>query len=100
MLHDDTDDCRSAGPEGDAAAGEDERRERASTRRSFLRDVGRKAAYLTPVVMTLAAKEVRAGSGFRSTCRDVGSPCTAVVDPCCTGLICDDLGSSGMNKCR
>ena len=36
--------------------------QRNATRRSFLRSVGRKTLYVTPVLMTLAAQEARAAS--------------------------------------
>jgi hypothetical protein len=58
-----------------------------NSRRDFLKRVGRRAAYLTPIVLTLTAREARAGSGFHSTCGDAGSPCLEHAD-CCTGLLC------------
>lgn len=58
-----------------------------TTRRAFLRSSARKAAYITPVVLTMAASEVRAGSVWDSTCADNTSPCTVDGD-CCGGLTC------------
>lgn len=72
-----------------------------TTRRSFLKRVGLKVAYVTPLVLSLAAREARAGgSAFNSTCRDVGSPCTIILDPCCTGLLCLEAGMSGNFMCQ
>lgn len=54
-----------------------------ATRRSFLRGVGKKALYVAPVVMTLAAQQAYAASGeFDSTCGDFQSPCTVDADCC------------------
>jgi hypothetical protein len=58
-----------------------------ATRRSFLKDVGRKAIYVTPVVMTFAASEARAGSATRSWCGEKGSPCAGHSD-CCPEFMC------------
>ena|GEM_PF-777104 len=59
-----------------------------TTRRAFIRGAAKKALYVTPVVMTLAASEARAGSAdFDSTCGDKGSPCTEHAD-CCPPLMC------------
>ena len=54
-----------------------------SSRRSFLRGVGKKTAYLAPVFLALSASKAHAASGeFDSTCGDAGSPCTANGDCC------------------
>lgn len=59
-----------------------------TTRRAFIRGAAKKALYVTPVVMTLAASEARAGSGdFDSACGDEGSPCGEHAD-CCPPLMC------------
>ena len=58
-----------------------------TTRRAFLCSSARKAAYVTPVVLAMAASEVRAGSVWDSTCADNTSPCTVDGD-CCGGLTC------------
>lgn len=66
------------------------------TRRTFLRGAGRKAVFVTPVVMTLAASTTRAGSGWDSDCIEKGSAttCTVNEDCCppltCTGGVCND----------
>jgi hypothetical protein len=88
--HEWTDDSPTP-PEGKATA------PATSNRRSFLKQVGKKAVYVTPVVMTLAASEAHAGSGVRSWCGDVGSPC-AVLEDCCPGLMCIDM--LGMGTCQ
>lgn len=64
----------------------------AGTRREFLGNVGKKAAYIAPIVMTLTASQARAGSAadFDSTCGDDGSPCTVDEDCCalnCVGMM-------------
>ena len=65
-----------------------------TTRRAFLRSSVRKAAYVTPVVLTMAASEVQAGSVWDSTCVDKTSPCAVHADCCgslmCHGGVCDD----------
>lgn len=55
------------------------------SRRAFLRGTTKKALYVTPVVLSLSASNVCAGSGggWDSTCRETGSPCQA--DPECCG---------------
>lgn len=73
-----------------------EHEERSPTRRAFLRGTVRKAVYVTPVVLTLSASQVRAGSVWDSTCGDEGSPC-ALNEECCS-LMCTDPGS-GMKAC-
>jgi hypothetical protein len=81
------------GPQNSAS----ERREQ--TRRSFLGGAGRKALYVTPTVLTLAAQRAFGsapicGSNFKHT---VGSPCSldgVAAKKCCdhdtsgTGLVC------------
>lgn len=59
------------------------------SRRTFLRGAAVKAAYVTPVVLTLSANSAKAGSEFNSTCGDVGSPCTTGLE--CCSLICNNL---------
>ena len=60
----------------------DSDRERSgSTRRSFLKDVGKKALNVTPVVMTLCAERAQA-SATQPSCGFAGSPC-ASDDDCC-----------------
>jgi hypothetical protein len=72
-----------------------EQRPSATSRREMLRMGGKKALYLTPVVMTLAASHAHAGSNdpFLSWCGNAGSPCV-VQEDCCPGLQCimNDLG--------
>ena len=64
----------------------------ATTRRRFVQDVGKKALYITPVVMTLTAAEALGAPGS-GNCYQLGSPCTADSD-CCElegePLECDD----------
>ncbi len=57
------------------------------SRRAFLSGALRKAVYVTPVIMTFAASQARAGSVVDSNCGDAGSPC-AVDGDCCSGLTC------------
>ncbi len=55
-----------------------------SSRREFLRRVGKKSLYVTPAVLTVTAAQSHAASGdFFSNCGDPGSPCTVDAD-CCT----------------
>lgn len=63
------------------------REQERSTRRAFLGGAGRKAAYVAPVVLTLAAQQACAsgpacGSNFKHT---IGSPCAtdASAKDCC-----------------
>jgi len=70
-----------------------------TTRRTFLGNVGKKALYVTPVVLTLSASEARAASP--SPCLPIGSPC-AVNEDCCSTIchpaqqICQCLESGEM----
>jgi hypothetical protein len=59
------------------------------SRRDLLRKGGKKAMYLTPVVLTLAASHAHAGSSdaWLSWCASEGSPCVDHAD-CCPGLSC------------
>lgn len=57
-----------------------------TTRRAFFGDVGKKAAYITPVLLTLSASSAAAGSRNPS-CQRTGSPCT-IDDDCCGSLTC------------
>lgn len=55
----------------------------ATTRRRFLASVGRKAAYATPVLLTLAAQDARGVEAAPSaSCQSTGSPCTVDADCC------------------
>ncbi len=68
-----------------------------TSRRSFLGDVGKKAAYVTPIVLTLTARQaVALGSNPSDTpsagCLEAGSLCGADGDCCsgkCTGGVCE-----------
>ncbi len=52
----------------------------ATTRRGFVHEVGKKALYITPVMLTLTASQAMAiGS---PSCKPVGSPCTVPGDCC------------------
>ena len=53
-----------------------------TTRRRFLLGVGKKAIYATPILLTLAASEARAGS---ASCKPAGSPCTTAAE-CCSNF--------------
>ena len=64
----------AANPPGDRRAAQ-------ATRRAFLGAVGKKALYVTPVVMTLTAQQARATSAV--SCGSVDTPCTTDED-CCT----------------
>ncbi len=75
----------------------DSERERSgNTRRSFLKDVGKKAIYVTPVVMTLSAERAQA-SATQPSCGFAGSPCTT-DDDCCG--CCDDGGMNPTFLCE
>ncbi len=57
-----------------------------TTRLAFIGNVGKKAAYVTPVFMTLQASQVMAASGpSPGGCKMPGSPC-AVQGDCCQGF--------------
>ena len=76
---------------GDAYASANRR----TSRRTFLRGAARKAVYMTPVVLTLAASQAKAASlEFDSTCGDGGSPCT--VDGDCCGIRTGETMVCGM----
>ena len=65
-----------------------------STRRSFLKEVGKKTLYVTPVVMTLCAERAQA-SATQPSCGFDGSPCTTDDEccGCCQGGMCNgDIG--------
>ena len=54
-----------------------------TTRRSFLKNVGKKALYVTPVVMTLTAQEAcAAASPSFVSCGPAGDPCVVDTDCC------------------
>ena len=74
--HDTSPDATQASPERDAGA-------TPTTRRTFLSDVGRKAAYITPILLTLSAAPAAASSTEPSYCTGAGSPCT-VNEDCCS----------------
>ena len=64
---------------------------RSPERRAFLTDVGKKAAYITPVVLTLAAAPAMASPPSVS-CKGSGEACTLSESCCsnsCTGATCD-----------
>lgn len=74
-----------------------------SSRRSFLGGAGRKALYVTPAVLTLAARPAAAASGFECGSQfkhTIGSPCddTGAGKDCCpvdhsgTPMDCVDPG--------
>jgi len=65
----------AANPPGDRSAAQ-------ATRRAFLGAVGKKALYVTPIVMTLTAQQARAAS-TPSSCTSTGEACTEDTD-CCT----------------
>ncbi len=61
------------------------------TRRGFLVEVGKKSAYITPLVLTLAARPAMATAPWPSDCEPPGSPCEANEDCCtndCTAMTC------------
>ena len=68
-----------------------------TSRRGFLGDVGKKAAYVTPIVLTLTARQaVALGSNPSDTpsaaCLDPGELCGTDEDCCsgkCTGGVCE-----------
>jgi len=71
-----------------------------STRRAFLGGAGKKALYLTPVVLTLTARQAAAASGYpcgSNYVNTVGSPCAtdgSLRDCCPAGpnpLTCDEM---------
>ena len=70
----------------------------AGTRREFLANVGKKAAYIAPIVMTLTASQARAGSAadFDSTCGEKDSPCTDAFDCCCGDCMGGECTTMGM----
>lgn len=68
-------DATQASPEHDAGA-------TPTTRRSFLSNVGRKAAYITPILLTLSAAPAAASSAIPSYCTGAGSPCSVDGDCC------------------
>jgi len=59
------------------------------TRRACLAETGRKVAYVTPVIMTLAASRALAAgsnpSADPSVCQEAGEPCSGDSD-CCSGV--------------
>ncbi len=62
-----------------------------STRRSFLGRVGRKAAYVAPLVLILSASE--AAQAASPSCMPSGGACTVDAE-CCTGMC-----NPGMMEC-
>jgi hypothetical protein len=61
-----------------------------STRRAFLAGVGRKAVYVTPIVLTLSANSAFA-SPHSASCKQLGGSCTTNNDCCsnnCTESVC------------
>jgi len=73
--------------------------ESVTTRRSFLRHLARKAAYVTPVVMTLSAQRARAAANPSAPsgagCAQDGAACVFQSD-CCTGLCMMGVCGMGM----
>jgi hypothetical protein len=55
---------------------------RSPERRAFLTDVGKKTAYITPIVLTLAASPAMASPPSVS-CKDTGVACT-LGESCCS----------------
>ena len=75
----------------------DSDRERSGrTRRSFLKEIGEKTLYVTPVVMTLCAERAQA-SATQPSCGFAGSPC-ASDDECCG--CCDNGGMNPTDVCE
>ena len=64
-----------------------------STRRTFLGDIGKKAMYITPVLLTLTASPAMASPA--DSCARTGSPCL-LDSECCGALTCN----LGTNKCN
>ena len=56
-----------------------------TSRRSFIVGVGKKAAYITPIVMTLTAAPAVA-SAHAASCKTTGQPCTR--NPSCCSNVC------------
>ncbi len=68
-----------------------DRERAANTRRAFLRSVGKKTLYVTPVVMTLtAAPAFASGAPSGTSCGGLEEACT-VNEDCCT-LNCGAMG--------
>jgi hypothetical protein len=75
----------SNAPDGAAFSDGRTGRAAATTRRSFLKRLGRKAVYVTPVVMTLTAQQSRAAaSPSNPSCVPAGGLCSDDTD-CCSG---------------
>jgi hypothetical protein len=76
----------AAGADADAAASSAP----VSTRRAFLRSVGRKAIYVAPVLVTLSARDAVA-SPHAASCKPLAGSCDTNDDCCsgnCSGGVC------------
>jgi hypothetical protein len=75
----------------------DSKADSGATRRGFLGDIGKKTAYITPVVLTLTAQRALALGSHPSAnpsaeCLDTGELCEDDPDCCsgqCTGGVCE-----------
>ncbi len=88
---DQQDDRNPSVPSGPIEGGERVEVPVTTTRRSFLGNVGKKTAYITPVLLTLTAAPAMA-TGHAASCAPAGGSCTTDNDCCsnsCTGGICD-----------
>ena len=64
-----------------------------TSRRSFIIGVGKKAAYITPIVMTLTAAPAVA-SPHAASCKPTGQPCTR--NPSCCSNVCGNARSRSL----
>jgi hypothetical protein len=64
------------------ASSQPEDAERATTRRTFLRDVGKRAVYVAPVIVALTASQAQAAAS--PSCLPSGTYCELDSD-CCSG---------------
>jgi hypothetical protein len=77
---DDAPGLEASSEEAEAAAG--------TSRRTFLGNVGKRAAFVVPIVMTLTAEQARAAP----SCAPNGAACTSDSDCCsnkCTAMSCE-----------
>lgn len=68
-----------------------------SSRRQFIKAAGRRAMYMAPAVMVLAASEANASHSPAHPCYPLYSTCTADAD-CCAGLLCQ--GDMTLECCK